>query len=105
MTQISEPDWKIFKTLREAALDRFSRQILEESVSICSDTDIPAHQRYLKLYDHIRTRDRELANAFDDFRRSTALMCLRLMRRMGLLTDAEISAFSHESRRVINLDL
>lgn len=53
-----------------------------------------AHERYLRLYDLIRTRDKELAAAFDDFRRSTAIMQLMLMRSHNLVTPDELARFS-----------
>jgi hypothetical protein len=39
-----------------------------------------------------------MARAFDDFRRSTAVMQLGIMRRMKLLTDEELSVFSPETQ-------
>jgi len=39
-----------------------------------------------------------MSNAFDDFRRSTAVMQLGIMRRMKLLTDEELGLFSEQTR-------
>ena len=40
-----------------------------------------------------------MAKAFDDFRRSTAVLCLMLMHKYDLLTKDEIQAFSGEVQR------
>jgi len=94
MRDISEADWKTFKRLRERALERFSQRILDESQSICSDPSTSAHARYVQLYQLLQQRDRELASAFDDLRRSTAALCFRQMRHLGLVTDEELTELS-----------
>lgn len=45
-----------------------------------------------------------MSTAFDDLRRSTAIICLMLMRRQGLVTDQEMMAFSSEVQRATELD-
>ena len=57
-----------------------------------------AHDRYIKLYTLVQERDKQLAHAFDDFRRSTAVLQLGIMRRMRLLTDDELGLFSEQTR-------
>jgi len=46
-------------------------------------------------------RDKEMARAFDDFRRSTAIMQLATMREMGLLADEQLSGFSEQTQQTI----
>ena len=53
------------------------------------------------MYELLQERDEALARAFDDFRRSTALMQLAIMRRMGLLTDDELSVFSEQTQQTV----
>jgi hypothetical protein len=50
-------------------------------------------------------RHQEMATAFDDMRRSTALILLARIKRMHLLTDEELSEFSSEGREAMNLIL
>jgi hypothetical protein len=57
-----------------------------------------AYDRYSKVYKLIEERDKQLGKAFDDFRRSSALLQLGLMWRMRLLTDEELSLFSEQTR-------
>jgi hypothetical protein len=98
---IPEADWKKFKKIHPRALDRFCRQILEECRSICDNDSLSAHERYLRLNKHIKKRDRDMAQAFDAYRRSTAVMCLRVMGWLELLTDEEIAEFSPEVQYLI----
>lgn len=102
---ISESDWKTFKGVREVALDRFSLRILGECQSICSGDSSTPHERYGELYGLIQERDREMAHAFDDFRRSTAVSCLRLMWELGVVTEQELSEFSFEVQRAVRREL
>jgi hypothetical protein len=70
---IAESDWKI---LRE--LDPIARPIL------------PSHRC-----------DREFAEAFDDMRRSAAVMRICHLRKLGLLRDEEFARFSEETRATV----
>jgi len=65
---IPEPDWKTLRALQAALLDRFCGRVLDECRALCDDAATPTHQRYLALYDLMRKRDKELAQAFDDVR-------------------------------------
>ncbi|MCL5065969.1 MAG: peptide ABC transporter substrate-binding protein [Firmicutes bacterium] len=94
---ISEADWRVFKEVRAAALDRFCRRILDECRTLCDDQSESAHKRYLSLYELLQQRDKEIAEAFDDFRRSTAIFALMAMRQYGLVTQAEWKRFSPDT--------
>ena len=102
---ISEPDWRVFKEVRAAALDRFCRRILDECRTLCDDHSVmSAHKRYLTLYELIHKRDGEIRQAFDDFRRSTAIPCLITMLQHGLVTQAELDGFSPDTLRFVMRD-
>ena len=47
MRDIKESDWKVFKPLREIALERFCERVLDEVARINLDTGTSKHQRYL----------------------------------------------------------
>ena len=100
----AESDWKIFKRLRVIALERFSQGILDQSQAICSKTSWTAHERFGDLYDLIQMQNKEMASMFDDFRRSTAELRLRLIVMHKLLTDEELSEFSPEMRRAAGVE-
>ncbi len=95
---IPEPDWRIFKEIRKNMLEEFCRRILDEVMAASQGTDGSAHDRYLKVYKLIHKRDRQIADAFNDFRRSTAVYQLCIMRRMDLLGDEDLSKFSEQTQ-------
>lgn len=53
------------------------------------------------MYRLVRERDEELAAAFDGLRRSTAVVQLAHMRRLGLVTDEEFAGFGPETRAAV----
>jgi hypothetical protein len=93
-----ESDWKIFRQLREQSLDRFCAQVLSEIGTISTDTATSNHERYLAVFKHIMERDDELARAFNNPRRSAALLQLAAIKSLGLLSDEELSQFQRETR-------
>jgi hypothetical protein len=100
--QISEPDWKLFKSVREKALERFCERVLEEVGRIRAETGKSQHERYIEIYRLMKERDKDLDRAFDHLRRSTALMQLATFRSLGLVTDDEYSRFSASTRDIID---
>ncbi|WP_149195419.1 peptide ABC transporter substrate-binding protein [Luteimonas suaedae] len=102
---IRESDWKVFKRLRAIALERLSQRILDECREICAREGATAHERYGELYGLIRERNREMAQAFDGFSRSDAVLQLRLIRAHDLLTEAEMAEFSEETRRMADVTI
>ncbi len=102
--RIAESDWKTFKRVRSLALERFSKRVLDDCLRICCDESLTAHERYGELFQLLQDRDREMSPAFDDFRRSSARLCLKLMRRQGLVTDEEMMEFSPEVQRATEFD-
>jgi hypothetical protein len=61
------------------------------------------HQRYLAIFAVLQRRDKEIAQAFNDLRRSTALTQLATIYSHGLLTEEEFLRFSPETRSIIEL--
>jgi hypothetical protein len=55
------------------------------------------------VYQLVRRRDKELADAFNDFRRSTAFFILGHIQSHDLLTEEEMARFSPETRAVVQL--
>src|SRR5438046_1604351 len=97
-SDIPESDWRRFKEVHNKLLERYCSRILEEVAAASQDTEGAAHDRYMKVYKLIQERDKQMANAFDDFRRSTAVMQLGILRRMKLLTDEDLTMFSEQTR-------
>jgi hypothetical protein len=95
---MTESEWKLFRQFREVALDRFCQRVLSEIAGVSSDAEKSNHERYLAVYRLIEQRGKELADAFNDLRRSTALRQLACLRSLELLTDEEFARFGPETR-------
>jgi hypothetical protein len=95
---LPERDWKTLRELHSAALDRYCQRVLREIAGISGDHGRSAHERYLAVYDLVRQRNREMADAFDDMRRSQALERILWIRRLGLFTEEEYLRFTDEMR-------
>lgn len=100
-SHIPESDWRRFKEVHARLLERYCGRVLEEVAAVSQSAKGTAHDRYLKVYKLVRERDEQIASAFNDFRRSTAVMQLAIMRRMSLLTDDELSRFSEQTRKFV----
>ena len=104
MLPIEESDWKHLRALTPGLLDRYCRRILLEVENLISKHGEAAHPRYLAMYKLIHDRDRELADMFNDVRRSNAFMRILLLRRNGLFTDEEFAGFGDATKsRIIAL--
>jgi hypothetical protein len=101
MRQISESDWKRFHRLQSLALERFCQRILAEVSQLVSVSGKSNHEQYLAVFELIQRRDKELAEVFDNPRRSTALLQLALLWVWGLLTAEEFAGFSVETREAV----
>jgi hypothetical protein len=89
-----EADWKILRRVHAAALERFCERVLSECEAVLEDSAGSAHDRYLTLYRHMKGRDRSIAWAFDDMRRSRAMDRLVAMMALGVVTTDELAQFS-----------
>jgi hypothetical protein len=98
----SEADWKIFRRLRDIALQRFCDRTLQElSVLIHADSRSP-HERYLAVFDLVQKRNDELARAFDGAARSRMVSHLVEMHELGIVSKEELEQFGPETRRVLD---
>ena len=93
--------WKLFKPLREIALERFCEQVLDEVSRISSDGSKSKHERYLAIYRLMRERDKEIDPIFDTLRRSTAVRQLCSFRSCDLVTEQELQQLSPELRKSV----
>jgi len=96
-TTIRESDWKILRDLKPELLDRLCQRILDEVTAVASDPDQAAHAKYLKIFRLIESRDEDVANAFNDLKRSNALFKLATMEHLGLINRDELARFSQET--------
>ena len=101
MSEVKESDWRIFRELRAVALERFCQRVVAEVERLSADSAKTFHRRYVDIYRYTRERERELSVAFDDPRRSTAMLQLACIQRHDLLTAEELSRFSEETRNKV----
>jgi hypothetical protein len=101
MQDFPESDWKVFRELRERALERFCKRVLEEMELIRADESRSHHSRYLSVYRLLRDRDRQLADAFNAPRRSRMIVQLVAMVACGSLEPDELRKFSPSTRSAV----
>jgi hypothetical protein len=99
--EISESDWRIFRELHRVAVQRFCEKILAEAKTEIERPGKSPHEKYGTLFKLLRDGDRDMAQAFDDFRRSTALVQIGIIKRMGLFTDEELRRFSPATLQIL----
>lgn len=95
---LPESDWKLFRQVREVALERLCRRALEEVAAVAGDAQQSYHERYLNVFQVLRARDQEVAQAFNDPRRSRMIRQLAAMRALGLLEPGELRRFTARTR-------
>ena len=59
-----EADWKLFRKMREAALEQFCERALNEVGGLISASEKSCHERYLDVYRRLDDRYKELALSF-----------------------------------------
>ena len=100
--QIRESDWKIWKPLFDVALNRFCERTLASAAKYATGQE-SAHERYVKLYQYLKRKDKELGDVFDYFSRSRALLQIALAMRKKLITPEELGTFSQETQERVAL--
>ena len=98
--QIPESDWKIWREMQKLALERFCQNALND-VAKFKDAEGTAHERYLKLYQLVKKRDKKLGEIFDGPSRSNALTQIALAVQARLVTADEVNRFTEETRNKV----
>jgi hypothetical protein len=101
MHDVPEADSKVFRELQPRALERFCKGALEEVQIILRNGSRSHHNRYLDVFRLLRTRGDELAQAFNDARRSRMLVQLGAIHAFGLLEPDELERFTERTRATI----
>lgn len=98
---LPESDWKAFRKLREVALERCCERILAEVSRITSDAKRTSHARYLAVYELIQERDDQIARAFNNPRRSVAVVQLATMMSLDLISQEELQSLTPRTQSVV----
>ncbi|MEM9217382.1 MAG: hypothetical protein AAGD25_23970 [Cyanobacteria bacterium P01_F01_bin.150] len=102
MTTSPQPsDWKVFRELREVALERFCDRVLTEMQTIATDPSQSALDRYHRIHDLIQEHGSQLAQAFDNPRRSHMKPQIMSIVGLNLLHGDEISRFSADIQALL----
>jgi hypothetical protein len=72
--EIKESDWKLIRRLQKVALERFCERVPREVRAAAAEHGEGYHDCYLKVFALIQDRDKTISDAFDDPRRSNALI-------------------------------
>src|ERR1700730_3833961 len=90
-------DWRGVRSLDPIWIVRFSKRVNGELLRALSDDSRDAYEQYLAAYKLMHKRDKEIASAFNDFRRSTAIFQIAIIRKLGVITDEELGRFSESN--------
>ena len=94
---IRESDWKCFKKIHPMALRRHCDETMKRLAEIASDASDDPHDSYLKAYEYIMKRDKEVALLFNEYRRSTALSQLTFMMSRRVISASDLEGLSEEA--------
>lgn len=101
MSSIPEKDWKLLRAMKDEKLNQACGGILERIEAELKNKGKENHKAYLEVWEVVNSSNREIAEMFDDLRRSNAVLKLASWRRYGLLTEKELNEFSEETRSTI----
>ncbi len=94
-----ESDWRVFRELCPVWLERYCATLNQQVIQKLSDSRRSEHERYIGVYRFIQKKDRDLGDAFNDFRRSTATRQISIIRTLGVVTEQEVARFSEQTQR------
>ncbi len=95
---VQERDWKYLRSIHDEMLNELCSRIMKKAVQIAEGKDGTAHERYLKLYRHIKMSDDIVAECFNDWRRSVVSRIILSLRKHRLLTDQRLMGFSEDAQ-------
>ena len=102
MTGIPEQDWKRVKALKDKILNAICADILDEINQEIKNKEDNNHKAYLRVWEIVNTRDKDIADMFNDLKRSNAVFKLSLWYKNGYLTEKELNDFTQETQSTIN---
>lgn len=96
--KMKESDWKVFKKIKEQAIEKYCAKCFCEFRDIMADDTKTVHERYGLNYEAVRKKDKRMAILFDGQSRSGAMLQLFGMRKEGLVDEAFLEQLSVEFR-------
>lgn len=99
---MTESDWKIFKQIKEKAIEMFCEIALSEFRECMDDESTHIHNRYLLNYKLVQNRNKKMSLLFDGHSRSNAWLQLLAIRGEGLADEGLLSKITDEFREKTN---
>ena len=96
-----ERDWKLLRRIQGKALTEACKQVFLEVEKISEDRTGREHEAYLEMRDLIKEKDREIANTFNNVRRSNAIYGLINMVAYGYLSEEQLAGFTEETQEKV----
>ena len=90
------------KSMKDTKLSQVCEKILGAVGSVINNKGNENHKAYLDVWEIVQAGDSDIAEMFNDLRRSNAVLKLAAWNRYGLLTESELSSFSEETRSTID---
>lgn len=100
---IPESDWKKFRLIHQAALQRFSQGRLDVLQKRAVSESKTPQERLLEIFEFARKTQNEMARIFDNPKRSTALVQLALMHAGKLIDAEEWEGLSEHTREMVKV--
>ena len=99
---MTEADWKIFKQIKERAIESYCRICLDEFKAAIDDESSSVQERYLLNYKLVQNRDKKMQLLFDGNSRSKAWLQLLAIRGEGLADEILVAKLSAEFQEQTN---
>lgn len=96
---MKESDWKVFKEIKDKAIEKFCKIALSEFREAMDNEDEYIHNRYLLNYKLVQNRDKQMSLLFDGHSRSKAWLQLLAIRGEGLADEELVAKLSDEFRQ------
>ncbi len=98
---LEELDWKYLRSMEKTLLNSLCHRINQEASRIVNSDLGSEHEKYRKLYRHIKDSDEIIADCFDDWRRSRIDITLLLLRKHGLITSEHVEHLSDSCKEFL----
>ena len=98
MNDFPEQDWKVFKRVQVSAQFRYCESVLQQATGVLADKAKDPYERFAALAALMKEREKEFRQSLTAYSRSSALLELCIMDRLGLLAEEELGQLSNETR-------
>ena len=98
---IPERDWKYLRKIQPKMLSALCARINRQAMALLQSHALSEHEKYQRLYKHVRDSDRVVADCFDDWRRSNIWLKIASLCHEDLLTDEHLGHMSDETRELL----